>query len=76
MGLFGGMIGIFVGLCFGRWLGIAIEGDIEGIAAGTLFDLGSLLLVLIIAPVLTIISGWIPAIIAVQQDPAVVLREK
>jgi len=76
MGLLGGAIGIFAGLGFGRWLGIAMEGDIEGIAAGTLFDPGPLLLVLITAPVLTVISGWIPAIIAAQQDPAVVLREK
>jgi ABC-type lipoprotein release transport system permease subunit len=76
MGLLGGAIGIFAGLGFGRWFGIAMEGDIERIATGTLFDLGSLLVILVIAPVLTVISGWIPAIIASQQDPAVVLREK
>jgi len=76
IGLLGGAIGIFAGLGFGRWLGIAMEGDIVGIATGTPFDPGQLLLALITAPVLTVISGWIPVMIAAQQDPAVVLREK
>ena len=76
MGLLGGVIGIFAGLGFGRWLGIAMEGDIVGIADGKLLEPGLLFLALITAPVLTVISGWIPAMIAVRQDPAVVLREK
>ncbi|HUU19475.1 MAG TPA: FtsX-like permease family protein [Sedimentisphaerales bacterium] len=76
MGLLGGAIGIFAGLGFGGWFGIAMEGDIEGIAVGKLLDPGPLLLALITAPVLTVISGWIPAMIAAQQDPVVVLREK
>jgi ABC-type lipoprotein release transport system permease subunit len=54
-----------------------LEPDIEGIvAAGQLFNPGLFLLALITAPVLSVISGWIPAMIAAQQDPAVVLREK
>ena len=76
MGLLGGALGIFAGLGFGRWLGIAMEGDIEGIADGKLLDHILLLLALITAPVLTVISGWIPAMIAARQDPAVVLRGK
>jgi len=77
MGLLGGVLGIFVGLGFGRWLGLTLEENIEEIAAaGELFNPGLFLLALIIAPVLTVISGWLPAMIAAQQDPAVVLREK
>jgi len=76
MGLLGGAIGILAGLGLGRWLGIAMEGDIAGIAAGQLLDPGPLLLALITAPVLTVTSAWIPAMIAAQQDPAVVLRDK
>jgi len=76
MGLLGGVIGIFAGLGFGRWLSVVTEGYIEGNAAGKLIEPGLLLLALITAPVLTVISGWIPAIIAAQQDPAMVLREK
>ncbi len=76
MGLLGGALGIFVGLGFGRWLGLTLEEDIGGIAAGELFNPGLLFLVLIIAPVLTVISGWIPTMIAIRQDPAEALREE
>ena len=53
-----------------------LEGDAEGIAAMGLPNPGLLLLALFAAPMLTVISGWIPAIIAAQQDPVTVLREK
>jgi len=76
MGLLGGALGIFAGLGSGRWLGLALEGDAEGIAAMGLPNPGLLLLALFAAPILTVISGWIPAIIAAQQDPVTVLREK
>lgn len=76
MGLLGGALGIFAGLGSGRWLGLVLEGDAEGIAAMGLPNPGLLLLALFAAPMLTVISGWIPAIIAAQQDPVTVLREK
>ena len=76
MGLLGGALGIFTGLGSGRWLGLVLEGDAEGIAAMGLPNPGLLLLALFAAPMLTVISGWIPAIIAAQQDPVTVLREK
>jgi hypothetical protein len=76
MGWLGGAVGIVAGFGVGRWLGMATEENTVGVAAGKLFDPTLLLLILMIAPVLTVISGWIPAIIATQQDPAVILREK
>jgi len=77
MGLLGGVLGIFVGLGFGRWLGLTLEEDIKEIAAaGELFNPGLFLLALIIAPVLTVISGWLPTMTAIRQDPAEALREK
>jgi len=76
MGLLGGALGIFAGLGFGRWLGLTLEEDIGRTAAGELFNPGLLLLALIIAPVLTVISGWLPTIMATRQDPADVLREE
>jgi hypothetical protein len=76
MGLLGGALGVFVGLGSGRWLGLALDRDVEGIAAVGLPNSGLLLLALVAAPVLTVISGWIPAIMAAQQDPVNVLREK
>ena len=77
MGLLGGAFGIFAGLGFGKWLGLTLEEDIGGIAAaGELFNPGLFLLALIIAPVLTVISGWLPTMVAIRQDPAEALREK
>ena len=76
MGLLGGAVGIVAGFGIGRWLGIATGENIAGVATGKLFDPGLLLLILVIAPALTVISGWIPAIIATQQDPAIILREQ
>ena len=76
MGLLGGALGILAGFGFGRWLGLTLEGHIEGItAAGELFNPGLLLLALITAPVLTVISGWLPTLVAIRQDPAEALRE-
>lgn len=75
MGLLGGALGIFAGLGFGRWLGLTLEQDIGATAAGELFNPGLLLLALIIAPVLTVISGWLPTMVAIRQDPAEVLKE-
>jgi hypothetical protein len=76
MGLLGGALGVLAGLGSGSWLGLVLEGDAEGIAAMGLPNPGLLLLALFAAPMLTVISGWIPAIIAAQQDPVTVLREK
>ena len=76
MGLLGGALGIFAGLGFGRWLGLALEEDIGPIAAGELFNPAMLLLALITAPVLTVISGWLPIMVAIRQDPAEVLKEE
>ena len=76
MGLLGGALGILAGFGFGRWLGLTLEGHIEGItAAGELFNPGLLLLALITAPVLTVVSGWLPTLVAIRQDPAEALRE-
>ena len=76
MGLLGGALGVLAGFGSGSWLGLVLEGDAEGIAAMGLPNPGMLLLALFAAAMLTVISGWIPAIIAAQQDPVTVLREK
>jgi ABC-type lipoprotein release transport system permease subunit len=76
MGLFGGAIGIIAGFGVGRWLGTVTEENIAEMTDGNLFDPGLLLLILLFAPALSILSGWIPAIIATRQDPAVILSEQ
>lgn len=75
MGLFGGAIGIMAGLGVGRWLGMATEEHIAEMATEQLLDPGLWVLVLLIAPALSVLSGWIPTLIATRQDPAVILRE-
>jgi len=69
IGLIGGVLGYFVGLVVGMLLG-------ETGAAGGLFDPVLLLLAVVLAPVLASIASWIPALVASQQDAAVVLRQE
>jgi len=76
IGLLGGALGILAGLGSGTWLGLVLEGKIEGIAAMELANRGLLLLAVLAAPILTVVAGWIPAMIAAHQDPVAVLREK
>ena len=61
----------------GTVLGYAIAlswSDVHRIAS--LFDPALLPLALIAAPLLALLASWIPAFLATQQDPAVVLREE
>lgn len=44
--------------------------------AAAIFSFPIFLLVLILAPVLSILAGWLPSLYAIQQDPAMVLREE
>ena len=72
MGFFGALLGYAAGS-----IGGAFWGDAFHIKEPmTLFDSGLFLLVLFGAPILSGLVSWIPAIMAAQQDPAVVLREE
>jgi putative ABC transport system permease protein len=75
IGLAGGVIGVFLGY----WIGLSLGGTADsGIAASELFQSGNLWLTLVIAPfvapILTGIASWVPALLAAQQDPADVLQ--
>jgi len=70
IGLAGAALGYAAGLAIG-----VLWGDAPMRARGTLFDAGLLVQVLLMAPLLSGIASWIPAMMAAQQDPAVVLRE-
>ncbi len=77
IGVGGGVLGFLGGVLVGTKLGAALEGEAvnaQGLAA--FCDLSSLLFATLIASALTVISGWVPAIIASRQDPAVVLRKE
>jgi len=73
VGILGALLGYAVGFTGGASWGDAslnIEGPV------TLFDPVLFSLVLFGAPILSGFASWIPAMIAAQQDPAVVLREE
>jgi predicted lysophospholipase L1 biosynthesis ABC-type transport system permease subunit len=72
----GGLLGIWVGLSSGRWLGIASTEAASGATGAIeLGNPGFLLTAFLVAPILSIIAGWIPAALAAGRDPASVLRD-
>jgi len=75
IGLAGGLLGIGLGF----WIGWALGGlSTIGLPWQQLFLDGDLLLTIIASPVLALIltgiASWVPALLAAQQDPAVVLQ--
>jgi len=77
IGFLGGLLGLPAGFYVGRFLAAKLEHialDAPGI--GSFPDLRLLLLALLTAPLLALLASWLPALIAGQQDPAVVLREE
>ena len=71
-----GVVGAVLGYCAGWWIGVrlaTISGDIATLSE--LFDPRSLLIAVLAAPLLSVVASWIPALLAVQQDPAIVLQE-
>lgn len=69
MGVFGAILGYIVGMLFGF--------SRAGALPSTEFiDLQLLGVALLLAVLLAVLAGWIPAFLASQQDPADVLREE
>ncbi|MCX8038573.1 MAG: FtsX-like permease family protein, partial [Candidatus Sumerlaeia bacterium] len=77
MGLIGGAIGYGVGYFGGGLVGRSLE-QLGTTVAGPqeLFDWKTLALAMGLAPLLSAVASWIPAVLAAQQDPAEVLREE
>jgi putative ABC transport system permease protein len=65
-------VGFVTGLGWSVWDGVSFS--LARMAA--LFDPALLAFVLLLAPFLAGLASWIPAVLAAQQDPAVVLREE
>ena len=77
IGLVGGCGGFVVGCLGGYGLGVLLEGHVVGISVSSaLLRPVWFATALAAACVLTILAGWIPALMAVRQDPAQVLREE
>ncbi|MCK5137399.1 MAG: FtsX-like permease family protein [Bacteroidales bacterium] len=68
IGIFGAVIGYLLGLVIGSVWG--------GLFSFSLFNLYLFLLVLLCAPLLSLLAAYIPAAMAARQDPAEVLREE
>ena len=68
IGFLGAFIGYFTGLASGSFLGEQLTLEI--------FNINIFLLALVLAPVLAVMSAYVPATIAARQDPAHVLREE
>ena len=63
MGLAGGALGLAGGLLLGHRMGVESGASV-------------IMMALFVAPILSILASWIPAIIAAQQDPADILRKE
>ena len=77
MGIVGGILGGFLGLFAGRALGLMVDKPHEvNLSTFELFKPWVFVITIISAPLISAIGGWIPAIIAIQQDPARILRKE
>ena len=72
-----GLAGAAIGYALGFFVaaGLASSFD-DGGTVAALFDPWLLLLVMALAPALAALASWLPALLAVLQDPAAVLREE
>jgi len=68
IGFSGAFFGYFIGLVLGSILGEQFTPEI--------FNINIFLLTLVLAPVLSVMSAYVPAVIAARQDPADVLKEE
>jgi putative ABC transport system permease protein len=77
IGFVGGVLGICAGVPSGSRLGYSPEETLAGsFRAAHPFDPAFLLVAFLVASLLTIIGGWIPATLAANRDPASVLRDE
>mgnify|MGYP000201798170 CR=1 FL=1 len=73
IGVVGSLAGYFLGLAVGAlWGGVRLfSGDFVG-----LIRIPTLVIAILIATVLCVFAGWLPAFHAAQQDPAVILSDE
>ena len=76
VGIIGGILGFFGGVLSGILFGSILEGAYIwfGSEPAQLFYL--FLLAAIGSSILAVIAGWIPALVATQQDPAEILHKE
>ncbi len=68
-----GLLGALAGYSIGYSLAQIYRPPVE--QTGSLFSLQTLLIAIVIAPLLSMLGSWLPALLAAQKDPAVVLQD-
>ena len=76
VGICGGILGFFGGVLSGILFGNIIEGGYIWFSSEPLQLLYLFLLAAIGSSILAVIAGWIPALVATQQDPAEILHKE
>lgn len=77
MGCLGGGTGFLAGLMLGIWAGVSSETSIDlTVRITEWFDPALLGIALGVAVAGTMLAAWIPVVLAVRSDPAMILREK
>jgi len=72
MGAVGGIIGCLLGFCFG----ILYTGNELNVSFGDFIPFPVFILGLFLAPVLALTAGFLPSIMAANQDPAIILSKE
>ncbi len=77
IGLIGGVTGYFSGIAVGVSAGAILEESLENIPAWTTWlSLSGLIVSVSAAILLAVLASWIPALLAIQTDPAEILLEE
>ena len=76
VGFAGALVGYAGGFVAGMAWSAAEGVPVTASSAAGLFDGRLLAFVLVLAPLLACVASWLPALVAAQQDPAVILREE
>jgi putative ABC transport system permease protein len=72
-----GTLASIIGCLAGIWLGMSWSGiDISNPAYESLLNLPTIIMGLLLAPLLALTAGFIPSVIAANQDPATILSEQ
>lgn len=69
-----GLLGAAIGYGAGFLLGAAFGDSLSGASLAALFAPEILLLAIVVAPLLSGLASWLPAMMAARKDPAVVLQ--
>lgn len=73
MGLVAGIIGCLAGI----WLGLMWSSiEFSNIGSENLISFSTIILGLLLAPILALTAGFLPSVMAANQDPAVILSEQ